>query len=129
MSSEGILFALLLLALVVGLTAAPLFTRAPAPVDALLDKQRARLQVYYERVLRNIRDLDEDYALGKIDESAYRTEREHWTERGVQVLKALDTLPQHRMIADSAAEDSAVDRAIDAAIEQAVEQYRAARIR
>jgi hypothetical protein len=123
MSIEGLGFALFLIAFVTVLIALPLFS-APA-ADPLIDKQRERLQLYYERVVRNLRDLDEDHALGKIEDAAYADERAVWVERGVQVLKALDTLPERAVIAETPAEDAAVDRAIDAAIEAAVENYRA----
>jgi len=126
MSIEGIVFALLLFVGVVLMIALPLFNRQTEAVDPLMDKQRERLQLYYERVLRNLRDLDEDHALGKIEEAAYQVERELLVERGVQVLKALDSLPDRSqtMIAPTPAEDAAVDRAIDAAIEAAIKQYK-----
>lgn len=123
MSIEGSLFAALMVAAVVVLIALPAFGRTTA--DPLVDKQRERLGLYYERVLRNLRDLDEDHALGKIDEAAYADERELWVERGIQVLKALDTLAERAMIASTSADDAAVDRAIDAAIEAAIQKYRA----
>ena len=93
MSIPGLLFALLLASLRPRLdrdAAAPARTAKPSD-DPLLEKQRERLLIYYERVLRNIRDLDEDHALGKIDEDEYTREREEWAQRGVQVLQALDT--------------------------------------
>lgn len=125
MSIAGIVFALVLTTLVLVLVVLPLFQRgAASPGDALADKQRERLLVYYERVLRNIRDLDEDHALGKIAEGEYRQERELWAARGVQVLKALDSLAEQSMIAPSPVEDAAVDLAIDEAIEAAVRDLR-----
>lgn len=128
MSIEGIIFALVLATGVIALIAAPLLRREPAHQNAqsqLVDKQRERLQLYYERVLRNIRDLDEDYSLGKLDEASYRQEREEWAQRGVQVLKALDSLTGESMIAATSTEDAAVDSAIDDAIEAAIKSYRA----
>jgi hypothetical protein len=95
--------------------------------DPLAEKQRERLLVYYERVLRNIRDLDEDYALGKIASEEYQQERETWAARGVQVLKALDAKIDQPMIASTPADDAAVDHAIDDAIEAAVRDARRAR--
>lgn len=128
MSIEGIVFALVLATGIIALIAAPLLRREPARQDAqnqLVDKQRERLQLYYERVLRNIRDLDEDYSLGKLDEASYQQEREEWAQRGVQVLKALENLTGESMIAETTTEDAAVDRAIDDAIEAAIQNYRA----
>ena len=41
-----------------------------------------------------IRDLDFDYETGKLTEDDYQGQREVWVERGVDVLKAIDTLAQ-----------------------------------
>lgn len=125
MSLPGLLFALLLTAFVLVWIVMPLLRReAKSDDDQLLVKQRERLLVYYERVLRNIRDLDEDHTLGKLDEAQYATEREEWAQRGAQVLQALDTIADRTMIAVTPAEDAAVDRAIDDSIEAAVKRYR-----
>ncbi len=128
MSTSGLIFALLLAAFVLMWIVVPLLQResktGSAAEDLLVEKQRERLLIYYERVLRNIRDLDEDHALGKIDDADHQHEREEWAQRGAQVLQALDTLPAREVIAPSAADDSAVDSAIDDAIEAAVRRYR-----
>ncbi|MBK9750178.1 MAG: hypothetical protein IPO91_25860 [Chloroflexi bacterium] len=123
MSIEGVVFGLFMIAVVALLIALPLFSRPQT--DQLADKQRERLQLYYERVLRNLRDLDEDHALGKIEDDAYGAERALWVDRGVQVLKALDVPAERAMIAPTPADDVAVDRAIDDAIEAAIQRYRA----
>ena len=95
MSIQGLLFALLLALFVLVWIVMPLFQRATKEEDdPLLEKQRERLLIYYERVLRNIHDLDEDHALGKMDEDEYRREREEWAQRCVQVLQALDTVAE-----------------------------------
>jgi len=125
MSLPGLIFALLLAALVVIWIGIPLRRREPkTDDDPLLKKQRERLLVYYERVLRNIHDLDEDHTLGKIDEDHYARDREDWAQRGVQVLQALDTIADRTMIAVTPAEDAAVDQAIDDSIEAAIQRYR-----
>jgi cytochrome c-type biogenesis protein CcmI len=130
MSPQGWIFALLLALFVLAWIVMPLLSRNAKPVDEddpLLDKQRERLLVYYERILRNIRDLDEDHALEKIAEDEYTRERAEWAERGVQVLQALDSLPQRETIAATPADDTAVDQAIDDMIESAVRRYRQGR--
>lgn len=128
MSIEGLVVAVFITLLVLLLVALPFLSRRqPKTADTLEGKQRERLLVYYERVLRNIRDLDEDHALGKIADGEYQRERELWAARGVQVLKALDTLSDQPMIAPTAADDSAIDLAIDDAIEAAVRDVRRSR--
>jgi hypothetical protein len=128
MSIQGLIFALLLALFVLAWIIMPLLTREPkregAEDDPLLEKQRERLLIYYERILRNIRDLDEDHALEKIAEDEYTRERAEWTERGVQVLQALDTINQREVIAPTPTDDAAVDQAIDDVIEAAVRRYR-----
>lgn len=125
MSIQGLLFALLLVLFVLAWVVMPLFQRAtPVEDDPLLEKQRERLLVYYERVLRNIHDLDEDHTLGKLDEGEYSREREEWAQRGAQVLQALDTIAERTVIAETPADDTAVDHAIDDAIETAIQRYR-----
>jgi hypothetical protein len=125
MSIQGLLFALLLALFVLAWILMPLFQRAgKAEDDPLLEKQRERLLIYYERVLRNIHDLEEDHALGKIDEGEFSREREEWAQRGAQVLQALDTISAKDVIAETPADDAAVDSAIDDAIEAAIQTYR-----
>ena len=128
MSIEGLIAAVFITLLVVLLVVLPLVGRGQRKTtDALQERQRERLLVYYVRVLVNIRDLDEDHALGKLADAEYQQEREVWAARGVQVLKALDTLADQPMISPTAADDSAIDLAIDDAIEAAVRDVRRSR--
>jgi hypothetical protein len=129
MSPEGYVFAIFLTALVLIFVGLPLVSSKPRRdgSDPLAEKQRERLLVYYERVLRNIRDLDEDHALGKIADAEYEQEREIWASRGVQILKALETMTDQPMIEPTDVEDAAVDNAIDDAIEAAVRKARLAK--
>jgi hypothetical protein len=92
--------------------------------DTQLARQRDRAEVYYQRVLRNLRDLDEDEALGKIAPDEYAVERTLWAQRGVEVLKALDQLDVGILIAAQEADDSAIDSALDRSVEAAVRAYR-----
>jgi hypothetical protein len=126
MSLGGIVFFLIMLALTAALVAAPLFRRANESQrrDLRLEKQQERLLAYYERVLNNLRDLDEDHATGKMPDEAYVEERETWVQRGVQVLKAIDSLEEASMVPASVHDDAALDEAIDSAIESAVAAYR-----
>lgn len=125
MSIEGLLISLVIVAATVLWIASPFWQRqaGAAASDALVQKQRERLLVYYERVLTNVRDLDEDYSTGKMQASDYETEREEWVQRGVQVLKALDELDHHHLIV-SDADQAALDHAIDDAIERAIATHR-----
>ena len=122
MSPEGLVIALALLIFVGLWIGAPLLRRESPRLsdDALAQKQRERLLVYYERVLTNIRDLEEDHATGKIRTTAYEDEREEWVQRGIQILKALDST----QAIPTAADEAAVEETIDDEIEAAIAAYR-----
>ncbi len=128
MSVPGLLFALLLAVFVLVWILMPLLERPTADEadDPLLEKQRDRLQIHYERILRNIRDLDEDHALSKISDDDYTREREDWAQRGVQVLQALDAITARETAAETPTEgvDAAGAAVLDDAIEAAIQTYR-----
>src|SRR5687768_17247558 len=126
MSSAGLVFGVIILLAALVLIGAPLFRRQIGQVgdDTLLQKQRERLLLIYERVLTNIRDLEEDHTTGKMQTDDYETEREIWVQRGIQVFKALDRLEERHVIAD-VADDEGIDQAIDDEIEQAIAAFRA----
>lgn len=125
MSIEGLLLGAVIILGALLVVALPLFNREGGPTsdEALLDKQRSRLAVVYERVLTNLRDLDEDYRTGKMPPADYEWERELWVQRGIQVLKVMDDLAASHTVTESA-DMEAIDRAIDQKIEAAVRQYR-----
>jgi hypothetical protein len=123
MSIEGLLVGLVVLALALGWITAPLTRREKSGGDETLQKQRERLTLIYDRVLTNIRDLDEDYSTGKMGTDDYQTEREIWVGRGVQVLKTLDRLNSGEVTTVPTGEQ-AVDRDIDDEIEAAISAYR-----
>ena len=124
MSVEGLVVVLTVLIVVVLWVAAPLLNRKPRRVQAngAAQRQRDRLLTHYERLLTNIRDLDEDYATGKIQTADYEQERERWVQNGVQILVALDNL--EGSAARPASDNAGIDEAVDAAIEAAVAAYR-----
>jgi hypothetical protein len=126
MSIPGLLMGLVLVLGVAAIVAAPLLRREAKDTssEAQLQKQRERLLVVYERVLTNIRDLDEDHNTGKMPTGAYQEERELWVQRGIEVLKALDGLHEQQILIGTD-ETEAIDSAIDQRIEAAVAAYRA----
>jgi hypothetical protein len=123
MSIEGLIALLVLAALFALWIGLPLIRRERErllTVESPVERQRERLNIYYSRVLRNIHDLDEDHATGKLNDDEYTREREVWVERGVAVLKRLDELDATHLVAEESADDST----IDAAIEEAVRRVR-----
>lgn len=126
MSIGGTVFFLGALLIVGIIVAMPLLgrERRTQADSARIEKQRERLLVYYERVLTNLRDLDEDHATGKMLDKDYAAEREEWMVRGVQVLKAIDTLEEQSIIPTDIRDDAGVDEAIDDAVEASIAAYR-----
>jgi hypothetical protein len=125
MSIEGLIVGMGLL-LIVGVWIGFPFLRRSVTQEQvnLIQRQRERLVIYYERTLTNLRDLDEDHATGKTDAETFEAERELWVQRGIQALKALDQLDGNEPIPAEAADVETVDSAIDSMIEEAVAQYR-----
>lgn len=122
MSLGGLLAFLVLIVLVVAYVGAPFFAKFRRHDEtASIQHQRDRVLVYYERVLTNVRDLEEDHATGKIAPNEYQIERELWTQRGIELLKLLDSLDAKESLVQSANSDEAE---IDAAIEQAIQMQR-----
>lgn len=126
MSIPGLLMGLVLVLGIAVIVLAPLLRRESQDTssEARMQKQRERLLVVYERVLTNIRDLDEDHNTGKMPTDDYQQERELWVQRGIEALKALDGLPSEQLVTGTD-ETEAIDTAIDQRIEAAVAAYRA----
>lgn len=126
MSSEGLVAGMLILAVLVAWVGSPLLRRRKRlnSDENLLQKQRERLLMVYERVLNNVRDLDEDHSTGKMPTDDYHSERELWVQRGIQVLKSLDQLDASNVLTSSVQVDD-IDQAIDQKIEDAIAAYRA----
>lgn len=117
MSIVGLISAVVMLLLVVIFIAIPFLSQQRQSARAFSNKQRERALAYYERVLTNIRDLDDDLATDKIHQDEYEIERERWMERGVALLKMLDELDNTNPIITN---ENANDADIDQAIEQAI---------
>jgi hypothetical protein len=126
MSIAGLVFGLILLLAAFIWIGSPLLRREKLRPDdnVVLQKQRERLLLIYERVLTNIRDLDEDHTTGKMQTADYESERETWVQRGIQVLKAMANMEEQHPTA-TIADDAAIDEAIDDEIERAIAAYRA----
>ncbi len=120
MSIAGIIVLVIMIAIVLSILFAPFFRRTTSK-NIPLDRQRERAIAYYERVLTNVRDLDEDVATGKLSQQEYQQERELWAERGVKILRLFDELDQNRSLVEHADAD---DATIDATIEEAVRTMR-----
>lgn len=127
MSAAGLALSILLVLAFAVWVALPFIQRAAGDSpggDRVVARQRERLQVYYQRVLRNLHDLDEDHATGKLNTDEYTVERARWVQRGVEALRTLETLDAQHLVAPAQADAAAIDEAIDRAIEAAVNSHR-----
>jgi hypothetical protein len=125
MSIQGLIALFVLAALFALWIGLPLLRRErqnAVSIESPVERQRERLNIYYSRVLRNIHDLDEDHATGKLNDDEYRREREVWVERGVAVLKRLDELDATHLVAEENADDSTIDAAIEEAVRRVREE-------
>jgi hypothetical protein len=93
MSIEGLIVGGFMLVVALWWVLSPLLEKhRAAGNEAAQQKQRERLLMVYERVLNNIRDLDEDFSTGKMPTGSYQQEREEWVQEGIHVLMALDEM-------------------------------------
>ena len=123
MSIAGLIIGLIIVVLFTLWVIAPFLRQKPTIViadDTVVERQKERLRVYYERVLRNLHDLDEDHATGKLREDEYHVEREQWGRRGIQALKAMEELDTQHLIIQASADEAAIDEAIDRVIDERI---------
>ncbi len=88
MSIEGLIGSMLLVAVTLAAVLVPLFGRGGQVATS--NAATEQLTQSYDRILTNIRDLDEDFSAGKLDETTYKRERDAWLQRGVQTLETLE---------------------------------------
>ncbi len=126
MSLEGLVVSVTLLVIAVLWIAAPLLSRRLVRSDDAAQKQRDRLLTSYERVLNNLRDLDEDFATGKLVAEDHDLEREQLVQRGIRILMELDKLDTASTHAERASAPSTgkANQSVDQSIEEAVAAYR-----
>jgi hypothetical protein len=57
--------------------------------DDAYQRERDALKLSYQAVLNTLRDLEEDYATGKLTDEDYQAEKARWQAEGVRILKDL----------------------------------------
>ncbi len=121
MTFEALGLSLALIAVVLLWIAAPLLRHKPRFADHGEAISIERLSVHYERVLTALRDLEEDYSVGKLSEARYTSEREYWVAQGIEILAELDRVGALSVADQTVGE---LDAAVDHQIEKAVAAYR-----
>lgn len=92
MSIEGLIITILILGITAYLLLLPFIRREHSLSGTALAKfkDQEALLTAYERILGAIRDLDEDFALGKLRSETYIVERQEYAAQGAAILQALE---------------------------------------
>ncbi|MFN8376405.1 MAG: hypothetical protein U0694_26480 [Anaerolineae bacterium] len=127
MSIEGLIVSLVILGGGLFWLALPFLRRgAWSKAELAQQKERERILANYERIIATIRDLDEDFQLGKFSQEVHTTQRAYWTEQGAETLKLLEQMGGQKKQEPkpmSKQPQADPDAALDAAIEQAIANY------
>jgi hypothetical protein len=75
--------------------------------DEAIIREKDTLKMAYSAAIRSIRDLDEDFATGKIPEADYQRERERWMTEGTDLLRELDAVRARQRAQIAAAKNKA----------------------
>ncbi len=81
---------LILGAIVTAIVARPVLSRDEP--DAGLDERRADLEAAKEAKYREIRDVELDYRMGKVDEADYRATDRELRAQAIEILRELDEI-------------------------------------
>ncbi|MFQ6059046.1 MAG: zinc-ribbon domain-containing protein [Anaerolineae bacterium] len=114
-----VLIAFGLAVLIMAFIAYPLFRRATPWTGEVAEEENPLGDLLTQRdaTYMAIKDLDLDYAMGKLSEEDYRSLRAQYTAQGVSILQALDQQAEARVEAD-----------LEAEIEEAVRRLRRAEV-
>ncbi|MEM6527901.1 MAG: hypothetical protein AAF653_06380 [Chloroflexota bacterium] len=121
MSTGGIILAVILCAMTLIVVATPFFKRDENQRRA---EELTGVAAHYERVLTNIRDLEEDLALGKIQQAFHDEERAKYVAEGVTLLRQMEALQPADVAPVIARVETEEDISMDDMIEQAVSARR-----
>ena len=86
----GSIFLILGILLLVSLYISQPFLKRGTTFFSQEEQEYSKLLVDRDRVLNMVRDLDFDYALGKIPQESYPSERAHLLQKGAGILQRMD---------------------------------------
>jgi hypothetical protein len=92
MSGGGMVVSIVMLVIGIAWLALPYVrgVRAGHTIEREKLRERFTLAAAYERALLTVRDLDEDFQVGKLSQETYVRERERWLKHGAAQLEALE---------------------------------------
>lgn len=125
MSGEGLALSVIIFILGIVWLALPMVRRSSSGSAVRRQMEREALLASYERTLSAIRDLDEDYSVGKLTWVDYEFERSRWMERGAGILQEMEKIGVQNAVKDGsrATRPDNQDRELDAEIERAIAKY------
>ena len=133
MSGGGLVICIVMLVAGIAWLALPYLRASKVEHTPEGEKIRERLALVsaYERALLTVRDLDEDFRVGKLSEEAYTSERARWVEQGCALLEALEksggTPHKSRRAKTQPGPEPKTAASIDDSVEQAIAAYVRAR--
>ena len=90
MSGGGLVIGIIMLLVGIGYLALPFLRGNRGSWATEQEREHLKMIAAYERALVTVRDLDEDYQVGKLSQETYETERSRWTEHGALLLELLE---------------------------------------
>jgi len=124
MSIEGILASAIIFVIGVMWLANPFRNQANIHSQLMKQQDRQSLLNAYERLLGRLRDLDEDFNLGKMPEADYQQERAQLAEKGAALLAKIEqSLGKIDGAQPTPKQSKDADAVLDAAIESAIASY------
>lgn len=124
MSIEGILASAIIFIIGVMWLAHPFRNQANIHSQLMKQQDRQSLLNAYERLLGRLRDLDEDFNLGKMPEADYQQERAQLAEKGAALLAKIEqSLGKIDGAQPTSKPSKDADAVLDAAIESAIASY------
>lgn len=92
MSLSGVIAAIALLVIGSAWVLLPFLRGGALKSEAERAKDREELSIAaaYERTLMTVRDLDEDFQVGKLPQDVYAAERARWAEHGAKLLRMME---------------------------------------
>jgi hypothetical protein len=131
MSGGGLIICMVMLVLGIAWLALPYLrgVKTEHTPEGEILHERLTLAAAYEQALLTVRDLDEDFQVGKLSEEAYSGERTRWIEQGAALLEALEKIGGAPKKTKRAKSQPSAEPARAASIDDSVEQAIAAYVR
>ncbi|MBK8031036.1 MAG: hypothetical protein IPK17_16430 [Chloroflexi bacterium] len=123
MSGGGLIIGIVMLLAGLAYLALPFVRGSRGSWETEQERERLRMIAAYERALVTVRDLDEDYHVGKLTQEIYEAERQRWTEHGAMLLQKLEETAagdakqnskRRKTVEPTVSEEDAVEQAIAA---------------